>query len=362
MLGPAPASVGEACANYGVDPMSTLAFTRLQNMSSATSTAIEAMATYPVGDIIHCATQIATGAVYYNQYNTTTNAWVLATSETVAAAASFAPTTGSTFVDLVVRSNGEVVIFYCAGLTAMSSGFNMLRYRRRTGTNTYTTATNVDNGGSINWTGGVCALGASDRVHFFFKDATNNDAYQRTLSAANALQTFPAAFDTTAAVTATIAMFGNAASYVDAGTTKVRAPYRDSSNRIAIAQLDSADAPTVTTTSVSGTSPDIFTSNGQAVLQAAMDGTTIHTLLSDNTSFDLMHNSSAGGGGAWGTDVNELAGTINHITDNVYVRSGATVLAMVLDNAGTVRYAEIELAAAPPPATPPSFVGMVGVR
>lgn len=79
----------------------------------------------------------------------------------------------------------------------------------------------------------------------------------------------------------------------------------------------------------------------------AIDSTTVHALYSDNTINDLFHDSSASGGGAWGTDINELAATINHVSANVYDRSG-TKLGMMLDDAGTGKYAEIALVAAAP--------------
>ena len=194
-----------------------------KTMSSAITTPIEAMACYQVGDVIHVATQIASGAVYYNSFNTVTANWTLTTSEVAVAAASQAPVVGSTFVDLVVRSTGEVVVVYNAGQTAMSSTFNMVRYTRRTAANTFSAPVNVDNGGSVNYVFGIAALGASDRVHFFLKDLTNGDAYQRTLTSANSLQTWPASFEPWQSTAPSVTM-SNALSYVDGATTRVRVP------------------------------------------------------------------------------------------------------------------------------------------
>lgn len=329
------------------DPMTSFALAggASKVMSSATTTMLQAAGAYQVGDVVHVVTQISTGACYYNSFNMATDAWTLATSETAVAAASQAPVTDTTYVDLVVRSGGEVVIVYNAGQTAMSSTFNMVRYRRRTGTNTYQTAVNVDNGGSVNWLGGVCALGASDRVHFFFRDNTSADFYQRTLSAANALQTFPATFDANGDVGTYVGVFSNTLSYDDAGTQRIRALYGRVGPFASLVKLDSADAPTVTTeTNIGDNAAKLV--NNQDVMALGADGTTLHALYSHGSNSDLYHDSSTGGGGAWGTDVNELTATINHISTNVYTRSGTTYLAMVLDDAGTIKYAEITLAAA----------------
>lgn len=303
----------------------------------------EAIACYQVSDVIHIVAQLSTGQVFYNNYNMSTDAWAFSTAETAVAAASQAPVTGTTFVDLVVRSGGEVVIAYNAGQTAMNSTLNMIRGTRRTGTNTYSAlAANIDNGGSTSWTGCVAALGASGRVHFFFRNGLG-DAFQRTLTAANALQTFPATFDTTN-VAATMG-YGNALSYTDGATTRVRALYGQAASVAGakIAKQDSSDTPTTTATLAGDNAGRSV--NSQRVLFLANDSTDLHILYSDSAATDLYHDVSTDGGTTWGTDTNELAGTINAITANVYDRSG-TKLAMVLDDGGTIKYAEIGLAAA----------------
>lgn len=344
-------NTGQVEPHKATDPMSAFTAQTLKTMSSGTTTAIEAMACYQVSDVIHIVAQISTGATYYNTWNMATDAWGLTTSETAVAAASFAPSTGYTFVDLVVRSTGEVVIAYCAGQTAMASTFNMIRGTRRTGTNTYSAlASNIDNGGSVSWTGCVAALGASDRVHFFIRDHTNTLAYQRTLSAANSLETFPSAFDSTPG--ALHHQYTPPISYVSGGTTKVRTGYRDASpvSSITVASLDSADTPTVSTTAAVGDTPvDFSTATGFHVLASMLaNGTEEHVLFVDAASDDVYYDKNTGSG--WGTDSLELsgAGVISKISTprNAYVRGGNTVLAMVVDDGGTLKYAEITLAAA----------------
>ena len=335
------------------DPTSSFTAQTTKLMSSGNTTAIEAAVCYQQGDLVYVFTQISTGAVYHNRFDMATDAWGIATSATTIAAASQAPTTGSTFVSAVYRPTaGELVLAYCAGQTAMSSGFNMVRYAR---VNASTgaiigSATNVDNGGSVNWTGPVAVLGASDRVHIFFTDNTNFRQYQRTLTAANALETFPAQYLTAGAVI--LHSHGPGISYVDSGTTKVRVPVFSGSSgteRTRLVKLDSADAPTISTDTPLA---DVSTAaiNSQSIHTVAGDGTTLYYLYSDNSTQDLWRDTSTGGGGAWGTDVEEWdAATINRITANVYDRSGSK-LAMVVDDNGTLKYAEIALAA-PPAAT-----------
>lgn len=330
-------------------------------MSSGAAVAIEAMCCVQNGNVIYVFTQIATGAVYFNSYTMDTDTWGLTTSTNPIAAVSFAPTAGYTFVSAVYRPTAnEFVLIYCAGLTAMASGFNMVKWVRiNTSGVASSVPANVDNGGSVNWTDGVAVLGASDRVHFALLSFTNTSAYQRTLTAANALQTFPSAFATGVGGGAVLFPIGPPVSYLDSGTTRVRIPYRTTAGLLAFASFDSVDAPTPTV----ATAGDNVTklTNTQSAHVAVMDGTTIHALYSDTTANDLYHDVSAGGGGAFGTDVNELIGTINVLSANVYTRSGAKYLAMVLDDNGTIRYGEILLSAAPA-LTPIKLVGMVGIR
>lgn len=340
-------NTGNATPMKASDPTSAFTAQTVKLMSSGATTAAEAMATFQVGQVIHVATQISTGQVFYNFYTMDTDTWGLTTSETagIANTSGFAPIAGSTFVSLVVRSDGTVVFAFSGGVTAMSGTFNTCYYRIRTGVNTYGTATKFDNAGSVNWFGGPAVLGASDRVHFFFTDVTNLDSYHRTLSAANALQTFPTSLDNNTAGQ----MWAQGTSYVSGGTTKVRATYRGlvtgSHNPAKAGLLDSADAPTATSSTITDGTATPAGINNQSIVSLAADGTTLHALWSDSATSDLMHDSNANDAG-WGTDTNEFTGTINRCTSNVYTRLGTKYLAMVLDDGGTIKYAEITLTAA----------------
>lgn len=343
---------GNAHVVKATDPMSSFPSGSQTQMSSANSTAIEAMCCAQNGDTIHVFTQLTTGAVYNNSYNMATDAWRGASAVTIAAAG-FAPTSGFTFVSAAYRPTaGELVLEYCAGLTAMSSGFNMVRYARvnaSTGAVIGSVA-NVDNGGSVNWSGGQAVLGASDRVHFFFTNRTAITPYQRTLSAANALETFPASsFDATASPSG-VHPFERGVSYTSGANTRVAVPYFAGAGTVGgkIAYLTSADAPTVTTEQVSTATEFFNATHDTRVHYLVNDSTQLHYLYSLTATQDLWRDTSADVGG-WGTDVNELAATINYITANQYVRSGNTVLGMVLDDAAAVKYAEIALAGAPAP-------------
>jgi hypothetical protein len=351
-------NVGHIEPHRATDPMSSFTAGTTKLMSSAAATSIQAAAAYQVGDVIHVATQISTGAGYYNQFDMAassgTGAWSITTSEVAMAAntSGFAPTTGGTFVSLVVRSSGNVVFAFSGGQSAMSSTFNTCYYRIRTGTNTYGTATKFDNAGSNNWVPGPAALGASDRVHFFLTNNTTASQYQRTLTSANALQTFPAAWGNNFSQ---LFSYGQVASYVSGASTVVAAPcaYTTSAanNQLHVASLTSSDAPTATDALVGGfaAGTGVRGVNSQNVHAVAADTSTLHYLYGYTGDNDIYHDNDSGTG-TWGTDVNEYAGTtLNALSTNVYTRSGTKYLAMVLDDGGTIKYAEITLAGAPAP-------------
>jgi hypothetical protein len=317
------------------------------------------MSCYQVGDVIHVVTQNATGVVYYNTWDMATDTWGLATSETAVAAAAFAPTAPNPFVTLVVRSGGEIVIGYGAGQTAATSAFHMVRYTRRTGVNTYSAPVSLDNGGSINWTTPIAVLGASDRVHFFLHDTTNTNLYQRTLTSADVLQAFPATpfEDTTVATPQHYATRGF--SYVSGADTIVVLPYETnvaaSGHRQSVARFTSSDDPTPSTTIVSDVAPAAV--NNQLWVSGAVSGNIVHYLYTYGASpnINIAHDSD-GGTNTWGTDVDEWTGSSNVLrhSTNVYTRGGENKLAMVVDDAGVMKYGEISIPSSDitPPANP----------
>ena len=198
----------------------------------------------------------------------------------------------------------------------------------------------IDNGGEVHWTGPVIVQGSSDRMHIFFKADAEFDAYQRTLRSDDSLETFPSSFDVN--TRGTVYIFGRGVSYDDGGTQRVRIAYLNSDGpKLDGAKLDSADSPTVT-------SDDAFSDNNVWDNNAsrhgyANDGTTLHCLYIDNVQ-DLWHDENADDGG-WGTDTEVLdAVTVNHISPNVYDRSGKK-LAYIYLNGTTVQYNEVTLAA-----------------
>ena len=196
----------------------------------------------------------------------------------------------------------------------------------------------IDNGGAVHWTGPVIVQGSSDRMHIFFIDDNNNDAYQRTLRSDDSLETFPSAFDAAAGAVGSY-VFGRGVAFTSGADTKVRAPYKDADNTLSVVRFNSVDTPSVTTvTGVSDTTAatDIF---GLAV------DTDVQHLLYRGADADLFRDETGADNDTWGTDTEVLdAVTINDVFPNVYDRSGQK-LAYIYDDGGTVKYNEVTLAA-----------------
>lgn len=287
--------------------------------------------TFQVSDNLHIATQDADNNVLYHIFNMATDNWDTV-EESVQA---ITDSDSQQACSIMVRSDGDVIVMYqTEEETLHGSARARTAYARKEGT--WTTDVALDTAGLVDWVGCVIVPGSSDRSHFFFKNLNADDGYQRTLTSGNSLETFPSASDTTTGFTNP--GFGHGVSYDDGGTQKIRCPYVDANNQISYAEFDSADTPGTWTINADVSDNDV----SGAIMCLSAEGTNEHLLYSnaDDTQ-DLYHDENDG------TDTQILdAVTVNAVSCNVYTRSGATVLAYVYDDAGTVKYNEVELIAA----------------
>ena len=247
---------------------------------------------------------------------------------------------------IAVRSDGDIVVAY-QGDSDMVMGTEFERIDWNVSTDggvNWAGPVSIDNGGSVNWTGCVIVPGSSDRMHVFFKDDTNNDAYQRRINSDDSLETFPSAFETDASGLDYI--FGPGVSYDDGGTQRVRCPYARpaATIKVSIAKLDSADTPTVTK-DLAVSDNLVENTNEQHTLSLSVDVKNLQLLYANSGDFDLYRDTNDDDAG-WGTDTEELDGvTVNHISPRVYDRSGQK-LAFIYDDGGTVKYNEVDLGGA----------------
>jgi len=291
--------------------------------------AILNIAGYQVGNVIHLAVQDGTMAssvaTKYLSFDAATDTF-LASTETVLAASSIATAGGGNAgqnCSLVVRSNGNVVIFY-NGTQAKVSGtfYSNVWYRERTGVNTYGTAVQVSALTANDYTNPIAVLGSSDRTHFLFFSVTT--ITQRHLTSANTLGT--------ATTTAIASPILDACSYNNAGTTKVVALTSGRAIR-----FDSADNPSIaSSTSVTMGTP----------VRATDDGTDAYVLYQNSTDSDLYVKKSTDNGATFGSAVSAFVGTVTAADANVsknqliYQRGSNVVIPYIVNDNGTLKYNE----------------------
>lgn len=307
---------------------------------SLTGEPVVSMWCFEDGGDIHIATQGAGGIVRYHVFDPGTDTFTTKNEVVV----TNNPLAGFEAVSIAVRSDGDVIIGYAGD----DAGDAAIFYAREEGSG-WTTNVQVDGAATTDdYTGVVIVLGVSNRMHFFYRNDTDNDALHRSLSSANSLDTADQVIDATP--NAINFVFAHGVSYVS-GATKVRVPYLDSVQTASLAELDSGADPSIaTSTGVSDTNVAVE-NNVSPVMCCAVDGTVLHLLFSQSSDEDIFHDSNADDAG-WQTDDEEKdAVTCNRISCNIYTR-GSLVLAYLYLDDTTVKYDERSLTA-PGNVTPP---------
>lgn len=297
------------------------------------------------GDLIHIATIDGSSAtsmdLRYHVFDMAADEWSV-TNEAVVTGFSVDLTSTGVFVDINIRSDGDVIILYNGARVTITLPRNTVYYARREA-GVWTTDIQVSNAGAINWYAGGIVRGSSDRMHFFLLDDTNSDIYQRTLTSANSLQAFPASFDTSVN-TSQDGILQMGCSYDSGGTQKCRYPYQDSGGTTTgSVKFDSADTPTISLdadiTGTSGTESDYHRNCMVA------DGTTLYHIYVDSNS-DILYQTNANDGG-WSAVSTLVTATSNGVRGNIISRAGRIVLAYIYNNSTTPVYNELDIRAAP---------------
>lgn len=273
------------------DPTSSFGVAASQTFSSSAQSSLTAIASYQIGDVIHLTvfgkggTGNATTGNYL-QFDMSSDTFTVSELDpsifnnlTTPASINDPPVTTCS---VVVRSTGEAVIFYNGNTTtSKGSSFSRVYYTRRTAANTYAAAVEVDAGGSTSFVGSEAVLGASDSVHFFWKDLTAAGTYHRTLSSGNALQT-------ASTKNTTVGNPRQAVSFTNSGTKKV-ALITDN-NRVLY--FDSANTPTLNASAA-------ISSGTQDPRRLFYDGTDLYAVYGKSADNDLYMEKSTDNGATW---------------------------------------------------------------
>jgi hypothetical protein len=301
------------------------------------TTAILSVSAYQVGDVIHLLVMDGTSPTLvghkYRTFNMASDAFV--TSETAYAAANIQGGITSGYTSsLVVRSTGEVVAFF-NGAQLKVGGNQRARvyYSRRTAPGVWSSAIEVDAAGAFDYARPVIVLGLSDAVHLLFTDAVNAGK-QRTLSAANALQTV-----SSIALGALPHQPPYALSYLSAGVQKVVAAEEAGNTSADAWHFDSGNTPAVVRTVVATAQvPPVRVYN---------DGTDVYLVYRD-ASADLQLKKSTDNGATWGSPTNIFTGTVANFDyglsiGNTYARGGNIVLPYLVVDGGALKYGQWQL-------------------
>lgn len=331
-------------AHKATDPASSFSEQDVSN-GPAAGADIASIWVHQSSDLLNVVYQEVAGSndVYFSQFNMAADAWVdLGTSDFDIQIESIPSGPIANACSIGTRSDSDIVVVY-QGDSEMLMGTEYERIDHNISTDdgaTWAGPVSIDNGatgGNKHWTGCVIVPGSSDRMHVFFKDDTNNDAYQRRINSDDSLETFPSSFDSD--IDSGNYVFFHGVSYDDGGTQRVRCPYDDGASKVSIAKCDSEDTPTVTS--------DVDVSDNNAFTPAlAVDGKNLQLLYSHNPDFDIYRDTNDDDAG-WGTDTEERDGiTATEFSPNVYDRSGTNRLAFVYLDSAVIKYDEIDLAAA----------------
>jgi hypothetical protein len=301
------------------------------------TTAILFVSAFQVGDVIHLLVMDGTNPTLvgqkYRTFNMATDAFV--TSETISAAANVQGgiTTGYGG-SLAVRSTGEVVALF-NGVQLKVSGNQRARvyFSRRTAPGVWSSAIEVDAAGAFDYCRPSAVPGLSDAVHFLFTDAVNAGK-QRTLSAANVLQTV-----SSIAMGALAHQPPYALSYLTGGVQKVVAAEEAGNTSADAWHFDSGNTPTVARTVVAAAQvPPVRVYN---------DNTDVYLVYRD-VAADLQLVKSTDNGATWGSPTNIFTGTVANFdyalsVGNTYARGGNIVLPYLVLDGGVLKYNERQL-------------------
>jgi len=246
---------------------------------------------YRVGGVLHIAAMTNENTVYYITYNMATETW--GTKEVVQAAFDATASTGTLYLitSIVVRSDGSVIVAYQGPRV---STFSRVGYKIRSTAGTWGSYTALDAGAaSTNYVDPDVVLGASDRVHFLFRDLGTVAATHRSLPSGGALSSANTALGA-------FIQYGwnpQTVSFDAFGTIKVFSPGWDNSRNMTGLRFDSGATPTFNTTATYAAAV------ADSPTRAFVDGTDIWVIHNITVSFDLYIAKSTDYGATFNTPV-----------------------------------------------------------
>ncbi len=298
------------------------------------------------GTLLHIATisDVIVGMdnsveVEYHTFDTLDDTWQIVEENVVTEQANGS----ANFVDIAVRSDGDVIILHTVNFTSMGSDFGNVGYSVRQGT-TWTTSVAIDSE-NLNHDGVGCVIAPDDECHLAYQ---NGDLWALTLDSANNTSTRVSVHGTAWKPSRPITWDnGGTQQILVVGRGFVERMKEDGSGDIAV--------------DLAHTEPGDVTAEGFHA-GVAWDSAEGEAYFAFTNTDDLYYDKGLQGTD-WGTDVFVAAAggdTPDRVWANVYTRAGGTKLGILWaeNRSGfgddRVWFEEVDIAVAPPgPAFPP---------
>lgn len=290
---------------------------------------------YRVGNVLHIAHQEqTTGRVGYSTFDLSTETWGTK-NEAVTTPGVLPPTSPAMMgVDICVRSDGDVIILYESGETVSAAARARVQYaRKESGSWTVDIAVS-ETGVTTNYTLGRIILGASDRMHFFWRQNSDSFVRHRSLNSSNTLASIATASGTTTSSSRHHSM-GYGCTFMDGSDLKIFLPFARGTPLGCGIIFTDADTPTFSQ-EVDYTTNNVTDSNENLFMGAVYDtaDAVLYMVWSGPGNDGFFSTRDAG---VWAAEVEVWdAITFAYPVANIYTRGGSRVLGVCYDNNSSV--------------------------
>lgn len=340
-----PSTTANAVVFKASDPSSSWA--AVDSVAVTSGNTIRHLNAFQVGDNLHIVTRDAASAstnqIRYHVFSMASDTFTTE-NELVKTTYTTANTVDESFVGIVVRSDGSVIVLYEGPQVLADIQRSRVYYARKLA-GAWSADFAIGGTGNNHWYAQEIVLGSQDRTHFFVANYTLTDLYQQCLTSANALETLPAAFDTTVLANDGMGMQRPVAFSASAGGTVIRYPYYDTFDpSINSVLFSSQDVPTYTVSADITGATNPLAEARRRVMSFAVNGDKVYATFADSASdLTVMSAQDVNGWAAPSVIATESAG---YIFSNAYTRGAAVVNAIVYTSDGNgLRYTEYTISA-----------------
>ena len=232
------------------------------------------------------------------------------------------------------RPDNTIVGFY----QRTDGGNEDIKYKIRSSGGSWGSENNLDNTASVDFTWVAVAMGASDKIHIFYKEHTNGDVYHKSLNSSDTLSGRDQVHNDVGIGGSDRAKIGIQPVYWDdSGNEKIMVIVHDESDNYGYSSIVTNDGAPAAVVQATDNTVDYNMGGGSLAIPLVTGniGSTVYCLYGSRADLDLWL--AVYSGGSWGTDVKQQ--TLEHVhwvVGTVFTHSsgngGATVFGYVYDN------------------------------